>query len=169
MSTWFSRLKELYEGKKQIGQKVAKDGVVPAATGTDDLFVVSGGRVRLVELLGQVTVLVDVAAHTAINIKLTHTPTTGALAPVDMCAVLNCATDDVDTLYSIPGGGGAMVDDARAGVAVPSFGTNQLDLQPGTVKLDLTDAGGIGGCAGEIVWTLFYVPIDDGAVITAAP
>jgi len=163
------KVDSIYLTGPTLGARVDKAAVtLPAAGGTVDLFTIAGGRVMLRSLVGQVTV--QPGATGAVNAKLTHTPTTGAAAATDMCAVLDVKPDIVDTIYTITGGvGAAMADDAGEVVAVPSFDTtNKQILQPGTIKIDVTDVGGIGDVVGAIKWTLHYIPIDDGATVVAA-
>lgn len=153
-----------------LGERVDKAAVtLPAAGGTVNLFTVAGGRVMLRSLVGQVATVIPTATG-AVNTKVTHTPTTGAAVATDICAVLDVKGDIVDTIYTITGGvGTAMVDDAGAGVAVPSFDTtNKQILQPGTIMVDVTDVGGISDVVGDIKWTLHYIPIDAGATVVAA-
>jgi len=160
------KVDSIYLTGPTLGARVDKAAVtLPAAGGTVDLFTIAGGRVMLRSLVGQVTV--QPGATGAVNTKLTHTPTTGAAVATDMCAV---KPDIVDTIYTITGGvGAAMADDAGAGVAVPSFDTtNKQILQPGTIKIDVVDVGGIADVVGAIKWTLHYIPIDAGATVVAA-
>jgi len=163
------KVESIYLTGPTLGERVDKAAVtLPAGAGTveDNLFTVSGGRIMLRSLIGQVTTLVGVV--TSMTVKLTHTPTTGAAVATDMCTGLDTNADDVDTMYTIPGGVGApMVDDARAGVAVPSFDTtNKQILQPGTIKMNTVNVGGTG--SGAIKWTLHYIPIDAGVAVVAA-
>jgi len=163
------KVNSIYLTGPTLGERVDKGAVtLPSGASTieDDLFTVAGGRVMLRSIVGQVTVIVAVV--TTMTVKLTHTPTTGAAVATDMCTGLDTKADIVDTIYTIPGGVGApMVDDAGAGVAVPSFDTtNKQILQPGVIKMNTVNVGGTG--SGAIKWTLHYIPIDDGATVVAA-
>ncbi len=147
-----------------LGERVEKTAAYNPAGTSVNLFTVAGGRVMLRALVGQVTVIVAKNAAANANTRLRHTPSTGAAAATNMCADLDCDTDNVDTVYSITGAAGVpMVDDARAGVIVPSFVTNQQILQPGIISKFYTTL-----TTGTIRWTLHYIPIDAGATVVAA-
>ncbi|GAH17435.1 unnamed protein product, partial [marine sediment metagenome] len=61
--------------------------------------------------------------------------------------------------------GVAMNATAITGINVPSFATNKQILQPGIIKLHLAVGTVVEGA---IRWTVTYIPIDEGAVVTAA-
>lgn len=167
----FRWIRELWLGRKQLGQKAENTVALPATTGNVNLFTVAGGRVLLTSLLGQVTVAPAGGGPPADLLTfLEHTPTTGVALVTPLCAALDILGDIIDTIYTITGGVGApMVADAGVGVLPPSFGTNQLILQPGVVNLDMTEGvGGDGTVVGTIRWTVHYIPIDVGAVIIPA-
>lgn len=152
-----------------LGTRVDKSAVtVPAGASTvdDDLFIITGGRILLTSIIGRVTVIIAVVTTMTISLRLL--PTTGAAVTTALCIGLDCNTDNVDTIYTIPGGvGAALVDDARAGVAIASFDTtNKQILQPGAIEMRSVNVGGTG--SGAVRWTLHYIPIDDAALVVSA-
>lgn len=61
-------------------------------------FTVSGGKVLICDIIGEVTTIIEAGAN---NMKLISNPTVGA--DVDLCAVLDIAEDAVGTTYHITG------------------------------------------------------------------
>lgn len=125
-------------------------------TTASDLFLVTGGRVLLMGIVGEVTTIIQTQAN---NTKLTMAPTTGTA--VDICAVLSITADEVGCLYGITGLFSDALVGANAGAA--PFPDNPIVLPIGSLKLDCAAAS-----TGAIKWTLFYVPLDDGASVAAA-
>lgn len=126
---------------------------LPQTTATP-YFTVAGGRV-LAFFLGEVTVVIQTQAN---NTKLVHNPTVGTDS--DMCAVLSITADEVGILYTLTGTvGDALVGGGQAG----GLGSNPFVLNVGTVDLNCAASN-----TGETKWECFWVPLDDGATVTAA-
>lgn len=120
------------------------------------LFNVVGGRVAILGVVGEVTTVIQNQAN---NTKLVANPTTGT--DVDICAVLSIANDEVGTLYGITGTFG----DAMVGV---NAGAGILCDRPVVVAVGTIDLSCAASNTGAAKWALFYVPLDDGAYVTAA-
>jgi len=138
------------------GNKVERAAAGLPASTAGALFTVSGGRVAITQIVGEVTTVIQTQAN---NTKLTANPTTGT--SVDICAVLNISADEVGTLYGISG----LQSDALIGInagAVPGQ-VRDVVVNVGTIDIDCAATN-----TGEVAWTLFYIPIDDGASVTAA-
>jgi hypothetical protein len=127
-------------------------GTLPATTAIA-LFTVSGGRVAITQIVGEVTTAIQNQAN---NTKLTSAATTGTA--VDICAVLNIAADEVGCLYGITGLNSDALIGLNAG-AVPGQARDVI-VPIGSINLDCAATN-----TGAIKWTLFYVPIDAGAVV----
>src|SRR3990167_9082134 len=84
--------------RKLLGIHVAREAAAIPSETTDALFTIAGGRVLLIAIVGEVTVIMGATAN---NTKLTANPTTGTA--VDMCAVLATENDEVGCLYGITG------------------------------------------------------------------
>ena len=128
---------------------------LPAGVGAP-IFNIRVGRVVLVLIIGEVTVIIQTQANAT---KLTATPTVGTAA--DICATLDITADEVGCLYGITG----VNTDALIGIdagALPAQ-TRDVILPVGTLDLDCVATN-----TGSVKWTLFYVPIDDGAYVEAA-
>ena len=138
------------------GSRVDRATAALPQTTASAIFTVTGGRVCITEILGEVTTIIQNQAN---NTKLTANPTTGT--DVDICAVLNIAADGVGTLYGITG----TASDALVGVnagAVPEQAKGVI-VNTGTIDLNCAASN-----TGAVKWTIMYYPIDVGASITAA-
>ena len=137
------------------GEKVERAAAALPQTATGTLFNVVGGRVAVLQILGQVTTEIQDQAN---NTRLVATPTGGA--PSNLCANLNIADDAIGTMYGVTG-------------TVANALQDDLGVMPEQAVPFIVKEGAIGlvcaaGNTGEVAWTLFYVPIDDGAHVTAA-
>ncbi len=125
---------------------------------TDDaLFTITGGRIRVVSLIGEVTTVIQTQANAT---KLKFNPTaTGA--DQDLCATLDITADAVGTLYGITGTvTDAMVDDL---LIVNGDLASPLVLSEGDIELDCAASN-----TGSVAWTLVYTAIDSDATVAAA-
>lgn len=128
--------------------------------GADDaLFTITGGRILLLGLIGEVTVAI---ANSASASLVKHNGTaTGATQ--DMCAALDIDNDAVGTLYTISGVvGDALRDDLLIGLN-SLLGAGGMILKEGDIELEC-----VGSIAGEIKWQIHYLPLDLGATVAAA-
>lgn len=126
-------------------------------TADEALFTITGGRIVLVSLVGEVTTAIQAQAD---NTKIKFNPTaTGA--DQDLCAVLDITGDAVGELYTISGTvADAMRSDLLIGNPVLA---SPLTLSEGDIELDCAASN-----TGSVAWTLVYVPLDDGASVAAA-
>ena len=138
------------------GNKVERaTAALPAGVGAP-IFNILGGRVALVQIVGEVTTVIQTQLN---NTQLISTPTVGTAVPI--CVDLDITADEVGCLYGITG----LDTDALIGIdagALPAQ-TRDVILPVGTLDLDCSATN-----TGSVKWTLFYVPIDDGAYVEAA-
>lgn len=120
------------------------------------LFNITGGRVLLTSIVGEVTTAVQNQAN---NTKLVANPTTGT--SVDICAVLNVAADEAGCLYGITGLFTDALLGANAGATVVP--RNPVVLPVGTLDLDCSASN-----TGSVKWTVTYVPLDNAGAMSAA-
>ncbi len=164
---WFRQIAELWQGQKTPSIAVYKTATLPGATGSVDLFTVTG-RVRLVDLVGSIVTPPGGTAATILA-RLRHTPAAGV---TNMCAnIVDIKAWVATRLLLITGAVAvAMFDGGATGIQLLfSFATNQQALEPGVISLLMTEgAGGIGDIVGAIKWTIRYVPMDVGATIVPA-
>lgn len=138
------------------GFKVSRSTATLPQTAAGALFTVAGGRVMILGIVGEVTVAIQNQAN---NTKLTANPTTGS--DVDICAVLSTANDEVGCLYGITGTFANAMVGANAGAAIMC--ATPVVVAPGTIDLNCA-----ANNTGSVKWDLWYLPLDDGAYVTAA-
>lgn len=120
------------------------------------LFTVTGGRIAVLGIVGEVTTAIQNQAN---NTKIVANPTTGT--DVDMCAVLNIAAKEVGTLFGITGTFGDALVGANAGATV-------LQDRPIVVPIGTIDLSCSAGNTGAVKWKLLWLPIDAAATVVAA-
>lgn len=153
-----------------IGQRVDRDAAIFSTdTGYSitPIYNIKGGRVAIREIIGQITV----GASGAMLCALRSNPTVGSTAA--MCGDLNLNALEVGTILGITG----TVANAMYGV---SAGLSQCQLRDlilpigaidvicSIVGTGTTTTTTMAPAAAETVtikWSVFYVPVDDGAYI----
>lgn len=141
----------------RYGLKVDKAAAVLPATATGHLFVVSGGRVIITSMVGEVTTVCDGTATTA---KITSTPTVGTA--VDLTSTTAVTSKEVGSLITLPltFGGALNVQNAGGGEIPGALGflvpVGYLDL--------ITSATNTGA----VKWSITYIPFDDAGSVAAA-
>lgn len=142
-----------------LGFRVDRATAALPQTTDGALFTISGGRILLTSIVGEVTTVIQTQAN---NTKLKFNPdATGA--DQDLCAVLDISADPVGELYTIDGTvGNAMRSDLLIGLN-SLYGAGGLILSEGAIELDCAASN-----TGSVAWTLTYLPIDDGAAVVAA-
>lgn len=148
-----------------MGTKVSKAAFTLPATTSTAIFTVTGGRVLVTSLIGEVT---TVLGATATNLNVTVDPT-GANAAADLAAATVVTSDAVGTLYSVTGApadllSAAAVGNTQAPNYVAAVVTAQGFIVPAGSILLKTSATNTGATK----WDLTYIPYDDGASVAAA-
>lgn len=140
-----------------LGIAVSRATAALPATALGAIFTVTGGRILIRSLIGEVTTAIQAQACT---VKVTSTPTTGTA--VDLCAVSASISGlEVGGKLTLPAAaatamvvgnaGGVIGDQAKWIVPIGSIGITTSATNTGSVK-----------------WDLIYVPIDSGAQVVAA-
>jgi hypothetical protein len=141
-----------------LGQQVSKaSATLPAGT-TQNLFTITGGRVLVNLLIGEVTTVVQAQACT---LKVTSVPTTGTA--VDVTATLDINGFEAGAILIAEGDGTALIGASAGAGHAPALNALPFVLPIGTVRIATSATN-----TGATKWDLFYVPIDDGAVVTSA-
>ena len=121
------------------------------------LFRVSVGKILELAIVGEVTTVISNDATLA---KWTGTPTTGTA--VDLCAnSATLANAAVGKLLVMTGTLATAMTIANAGGAL--WQVTSHVIAPGTI--DIT--GTVQGVTGAIKFSMWYIPLDDGAYVTA--
>lgn len=126
------------------------------AVETKTLFNVTGGKVLITSITGQVTTAITVAGTS----KLQANPTTGTTS--DLCAATDLGTTDtpVGNILSFTG--------VKTDSIVHGPGSAPNLQRPIVVNTGTIEQVNATGADGGITWTITYVPLDNGAAVAAA-
>jgi hypothetical protein len=138
-----------------FGAAVSKT-YTPLAVETKTLFTITGGKVLITSIVGEVTTAITVAGTT----KLQANPTTGATG--DLCAATDLGTTDT------PAGDLISFQGLKGDSIVFGVGAAPTLKQPIVVNTGTIEQVNATGADGGITWTLTWVPLDNGATVTAA-
>ncbi len=129
------------------------------ASGAQNIFTVSGGRILLVALVGEVTTAIQAQSTT---VKVTSTPTTGSA--IDMSS----AATDVNALEV--GGRISLANPPASGTALVKTNAGYTNLQGVQTIVPIGTISYTTGATstGSIKWDLIYIPWDTAATVTAA-
>jgi hypothetical protein len=142
-----------------LGIRVNRATAALPQTTAAAIFTVATGRVAVLAITGEVTTIIQTQANAT---KLTFDPT-DAGATQNLCATTDITADAVGTVYSITGTPATVLQDAL-NFLPPNLGlAGPVILKPGSVLLDCAASN-----TGSVKWSLWYVPLDDGATVTAA-
>jgi hypothetical protein len=125
------------------------------------LFRITGGKVRIKSIIGEVTTVIQNQAN---NTKLKFNPS-GTGSDVDLCAVLDIANDAVGTHYTIVGVvATAMKGTTNLFVTLPAdtIPAEGIILGPGDIELDCAASN-----TGAVKWTVEWEPVDGAGHLTA--
>ena len=145
---------QVYEAL-QLGFRVEKAALDVTAISTKALFSVTG-RVLVKQIVGEVTTVIQTQANAA---KLVFNPT-DAGADTDLCATLDITADAVGLHYGITG---TVSEALIEGIQMIKGQVAPLVLETGSIGLNTAASS-----TGAIKWTIWYVPLSDGAKIAAA-
>lgn len=140
----------------RLGKKVVKAAANLPATTTQDIFVVSGGRVLVTLLTGEVTTVVQ---NQTCNLKVTHDATAGG--DVDLASNLDIDNFAAGRLLLVEGDGTALV--SNGGSILSGIGSAGFVVSEGEIHIE-TGATNTGATS----WELWYIPLDDGAAVASA-
>ncbi|KKM69176.1 hypothetical protein LCGC14_1453470 [marine sediment metagenome] len=122
----------------------------------EDLFTVSKGNCLVTLMLGEITTDIE---NKTVNFTLVANPTTGTAT--DVAALLDIDDDPEGTIYTVHGAAGTALQRGESG---SSIGPNvPFVVSPGVIEATVGATH-----TGSIKWTLWYVPLETGALITAA-
>ena len=153
------RLSEIWQGKRLLGQKVERALAALPQTAALAIFTISGGRIMLTSLIGEVTTIIGGVANVT---RFTHIAT-GPLAEQNLCAL---GTDiNALALGSFMGMTGVPTDPLVTGLGTIPGQTMPIFLQTGQIFIRC--AGSDGG-TGRVKYSIRYIPYDDAASVSAA-
>ena len=140
-----------------IGLGIRVDRATDNILTSDNLFTVATGNVLVTLILGEVTTTMETKVLT---FKLQANPTTGTTT--DLCATLDLSADEVGALYTITGDAATDAMQRGESGSVPAQ-TTAVVVAPVTI-----DAVVGATHTGSIKWSIWYLPLEDGAYIEAA-
>ena len=142
-----------------LGINVSRAAAVAptVAQSPQNLFTISGGRILVVSLIGEVTTIFSATAYT---LKITGAPTAGTA--VDWSAVsASLANLEVGGKLSLPAAAATALVSGNAGGVIAKQAAWVAAI--GTIT-----ATGSATQTGALKWDLTYVPLDVGAQVVAA-
>ena len=144
------------------GMRVEKTAALLTTGAVIPLFSVTGGRVLLLGLLGEVEVAI---AATACLLNISHLTTDATAVVTALCI------DSADIQSFAPGR--MMTLPTAAGTALTlSTGSSAADFSTAsewvlkTGSLNLTSSA--APATGTVKWSVWYIPLDEGAYMTSA-
>jgi hypothetical protein len=129
---------------------------VPQST-TEELFTITGGRILVHLLLGEVTTVIQTQTN---NAKITINPTTGSSG--DVASNLDITGDEVTTLY-FPEGDASALHGVNGGTGFAAGGIQNFIVPIGGIDLTCSASN-----TGAIKWDLWYEPLDELATVVAS-
>ena len=141
-----------------LGIAVARATNTLPATTTGNIFTVSGGRIAVVSLVGEVTTAVQ---NQACTLAIGTAPTVGTGSTTALGTASSIIAAPIGTHVGANPGGAAVTDlSTQAGVALP---TAPFVVNIGTITITTSATN-----TGSLKWDLIYVPLDVGAQVVAA-
>jgi len=140
-----------------MGQRLARATLV-LANATTPIFTITGGRILLTAIFGQITTLIGGAAA----YRLQHDPLVGTGTTANLCANTDINAYPVGDQLGITGVPTDALLPAAAAGAVPGM-TMPVELPPGDIEVVCATAPG-----GAVLWTIWFKTLDSGARVVAA-
>lgn len=145
--------------------RLAADGLITSrataalpATATGNIFVVSGGRILVVGLVGEVTTVVQ---NQACTLAIGSAPTVGTGSTTALGTASSIIAAPVGTHVAANPGGATVTDLAtQAGVLVNAA---QFVVPVGNITITTSATN-----TGSLKWDLVWIPLDNAAAVAAA-
>ena len=122
-------------------------------------FTIVGGNVLMLGFYGEIMIVFPAGACT---VAVDANPTVGTTTAI-ATASADIATYIAGRMAHLPVVGGALTWTAQCGAAATDIAPTYV-LRPGTI--DVT--GSAAPATGTIRWTMWYVPLDDGAYVVGS-
>lgn len=144
-------------------EKCIKASITTIASGQDVLFTVAGGPIKIIEIVGICTGVIQ-SQSTLINYNVAVTDPAGDVVFGTDGTALEINADAAGTLYTWSGVIAADLVATTSGVALgmASGTTTGLIVPPGDIELSSTAAS-----TGTIDFSMRYVPLNESVVVTA--
>jgi hypothetical protein len=140
-----------------LGTLVSRATATLPASALGAIFTVTGGRILIRSLIGEVTTVIQTQACT---VKVTSTPTTGTA--VDLCAAsASISALEVGGRLALPAAAATAMVTGNAGAILGRLSEWVVGIGSIGITTSATNTG-------SVKWDLIYVPIDNGAQVVAA-
>lgn len=140
------------------GIKVDRATAALPATALGNIFTVTGGRVVITSLVGEVTTVVQ---NQACTLSIGVAPTVGTGSATALGTASSIIAAPVGTHLAAAPGGAVVVDLAtQAGVVLAE---SPFLVDPGSITITTSATN-----TGSVKWSLTYVPYEDAGVVVAA-
>lgn len=141
------------------GIAVSRSTATLPASATGNIFVVSGGRILVRGLIGEVTTAVQ---NQACTLAIGTAPTVGTGSTTALGTASSIIAAPIGTHMAANPGGATTVDlSTQAGVLISTVGLFVVNAGNITITTSATNTG-------SVKWDLLYVPLDNGAQVVAA-
>jgi len=160
MGAIFRWIRDLWLGRRQLGQTTERETAVLTAA-TVPIFTISGGRIKVTQIIGEITTAAIPVALT--NVSLSATPTAGTGTARALCVATDLSGYAIGDLLGIDG--------VNTSTLLPPASSGVIEAQTMGVIVKAGVINVISGAAttpGSIRWTLKWIPIDEGASVAAA-
>lgn len=141
-----------------LGETVARATAALPASTSGNIFTVTGGRIIIVSLVGEVTTAVQ---NQACTLAIGYAPTTGTGSTTNLGTASSIIAAPIGTHFGFNPGSATATDLAtQAGVSLPSAGV-LVDVGAVQITTSATNTG-------SVKWDIAYIPYDNGAQVAAA-
>jgi len=141
-----------------LGVKVDRATATIPQTATQSIFTVTGGRIVLTGLLGEVTTVIG---GTATTLTVVSTPASGTAVTLATATAITSKEVGSQATLPLTSGSGLVVNNAGGGGQLP--GDSPYIVNVGSIQITTS-----ASTTGAMKWTLFYMPLDDNASVAAA-
>ena len=141
---------------EKMGIRVDRATGVLGQTASIDVFTVSGGTVMITGMVGTVTTIIQAQANA---VKYIAHPATGT--DVDLCATADLNGLEVGGMVALPNAVGTALIKSTAG------GNSIADVRIIAPSGTIIRQNAAASSTGSVKHTIWYIPIDNGAVVTA--
>jgi len=140
--------------KHHQGIKIEKGSTVISGATTKNMFTVTGGRVCVTALVGEV--ITTAIGANASNLTINVDPTVGAIGALGTAiAMANAA---IGMTFSITGN--------PADAIIKNTGVSLTCTSPCVIPAGVITLATSGDNTGAMKWTIWYYPVDDDAYVT---
>ena len=132
---------------------------LPQST-TQNIYTISGGRILLVHLFGEVTTAIQAQATT---FKFTSTPTTGSAIDLNTATGSDLTGKEIGARITPP-------NPPASGTAAVITNAGYTNMEPLRVVVPqgVISVTTVASSTGGLKYDLIYIPLDDGAQVVAA-